>query len=193
MGPPRIDREVATERDLFHAHGTFYELPARNAGGFAKIRPIASHRLRIHDYASYRGLLVLSGVAADAPRSAHIVRSADGGAALWTGVVDDLWKLGRPRGTGGPWDETPVEAGALSDPYLMTGYGRKTLELGATRPTTIVAEVDITGSGVWIPHRSFTVPEGEVLRYRFPDAFDAYWVRFRSSAPSTVTTTLSYR
>ncbi|MCA1759650.1 MAG: hypothetical protein LC658_07755, partial [Bacteroidales bacterium] len=38
----RICREVATERDLFHATGTFYELPAENADGFAKIRPVAS-------------------------------------------------------------------------------------------------------------------------------------------------------
>lgn len=32
----RICREVATERDLFNCHGTFYELPAENADGFAK-------------------------------------------------------------------------------------------------------------------------------------------------------------
>jgi hypothetical protein len=41
FGPERIDREVVTERDLFNAAGIFYELPAENAGGFAKIRPIA--------------------------------------------------------------------------------------------------------------------------------------------------------
>ena len=40
--------EVATERDLFNFGGTFYELPARNAQGFAKIRPIATHNLKIY-------------------------------------------------------------------------------------------------------------------------------------------------
>ena len=45
----RICREVATERDLFNCHGTFYELPAENADGYAKIRPIASHNFRIND------------------------------------------------------------------------------------------------------------------------------------------------
>ena len=39
----RLCREVVTERDLFNCAGTFYELPANNADGFAKIRPIASH------------------------------------------------------------------------------------------------------------------------------------------------------
>jgi hypothetical protein len=58
----RIDREVATERDLFNCHGTFYELPAENADGFAKIRPVASHNLRINDYASYRGMLIMTGL-----------------------------------------------------------------------------------------------------------------------------------
>jgi len=39
----RVCREVATERDLLNIHGTFYELPARNAQGLAKMRPIATH------------------------------------------------------------------------------------------------------------------------------------------------------
>ena len=66
LGPCRVDREVATERDLFNAHGTFYELPAENAGGFAKLRPVATHNRRIHDYCSYRGLLIMSGVTLNA-------------------------------------------------------------------------------------------------------------------------------
>ena len=48
----RLCREVATERDLLNCAGTFYELPAENADGFAKIRPVASHNCRIHDHAS---------------------------------------------------------------------------------------------------------------------------------------------
>ena len=39
-GSLRICREVVTERDLFSCHGTFYELPAENAEGYAKIRPV---------------------------------------------------------------------------------------------------------------------------------------------------------
>ncbi len=91
-GPPddeRVDREVCTERDLLNVHGTFYELPAVNAGGMAKVRPVATHNRRIEDCASYRGLLLLSGVTADAPRdNPHIIRSDDGkwrsGPARWT-------------------------------------------------------------------------------------------------------------
>jgi hypothetical protein len=105
---------VATERDLFSCHGTFYELPAENADGFAKIRPIASHPFRIHDYASYRGLLVMTGIDPDynGPNE-HILISNDRKAAVWAGVIDDLWRLGKPTGTGGPWHQTRVEAGEL--------------------------------------------------------------------------------
>ncbi|MEI7864702.1 MAG: hypothetical protein WCI38_04955, partial [Chthoniobacterales bacterium] len=71
-GAVRLAREICTERDLFNCQGTFYELPAENAGGIAKVRPIATHGLKIQDYCSFRGLLVLTGVDAT-NRSEHIV------------------------------------------------------------------------------------------------------------------------
>lgn len=114
LGLERVAREVCTERDLFNCHGTFYELPAENAGGFAKIRPVTTHNRRIHDYCSYRGLLVMTGIA-DGATSPHIVRSADGRAAVWVGVVDDLWELGRPGG-------------------LMVGHGSRLASNPASHP-----------------------------------------------------------
>ena len=90
----RICREVATERDLFNCHGTFYELPAENADGYAKIRPIASHNFRINDYASYRGMLVMTGIDPKKDKdNEHIIVSEDGKAAVWAGAIDDLWSI----------------------------------------------------------------------------------------------------
>jgi hypothetical protein len=60
--PLRVDREVCTERDLFQTHGTFFELPAENADGFAKMRPVTTHNRRITDYCTWRGLFVMAGV-----------------------------------------------------------------------------------------------------------------------------------
>jgi hypothetical protein len=192
-GAERVDREVCTERDLFNCHGTFYELPAENAGGFAKVRPVTTHNRRIHDYCSYRGLLVMTGIA-DGVRSPRIVRSADGRAAVWVGVVDDLWELGRPRGSGGPWLETAVAPGMPSDPYLMTGYERKTLALRHDRPETIAidAQIDMSGDGLWATYRRFEVPPREGLTYRFPDAFAAYWIRFAAATACRATAVLTY-
>lgn len=194
LGWGRLDREVATERDLFNCHGTFYELPAENAAGFARVRPVASHRLRISDYCSYRGLLVMSGVDLGKGKdNRHIIRSGDGKTALWVGAIDDVWQLGKPVGHGGPWKDSPVKAGEQSDPYLMTGYDRKALHLESTSATTISMQVDITGMGDWKNMRRFTLDDAGTGDYEFPAAFQAYWVRFVSSKDSTVSVQLSYR
>ncbi len=196
LGAERIDREVVTERDLLNCHGTFYELPAVNAGGFAKVRPIATHNRRITDYASYRGLLVMSGIADDAPAgNRRIIRSDDGKCALWVGAVDDLWQLGKPRGQGGPWSESAVRAGVPSDPYLMTGYDRKELRLSHTAavPVRFHIEVDFAGTGQWAAYREFTVPAGKPLKHRFPDNFSAYWVRLVCDRDATATASFEYR
>lgn len=191
LGEARACREVSTERNLFNAGGTFYELPAENAGGFSKARAVATHNLRLHDYCSYRGLFVLSGIASDAGKdNPHVIRSEDGRAALWAGAVDDLWKLGKPRGEGGPWKLSAVKAGVPSDPYAMTGYDRKSLTLECAQPAKITAEIDLTGSGQWVPYRTFEVSGS--LSHEFPAAFQAYWIRFVSDRDSTVSATLKY-
>ena len=179
-GPERTVREVCTERDLLNAGGTFFELPAENAGGIPKVRPIATHNRRIHDYASWRGLLVLSGVAADAPKdNAHLIRSADGRAAVWVGAVDDLWMFGKPVGVGGPWKDSAVAAGQPSEPYLLTGYDRKTLTLShqSAQPVRMKVEVDLTGTGTWVTYASFEVPAGKPVVHPFADGYQAYWLR----------------
>ena len=196
LGFERTDREVCTERDLLNAAGTFFELPAENAGGIAKVRALTTHNRRIQDYASWRGLLVLTGLDEDAPVSnSHIVRSTDGKAAVWLGVVDDLWSLGKPIGVGGPWKNTAVQPGVASDPYLLTGYDRKTVTLSHTSaaPVRFRVEVDLTGTGQWVNYRSFDVPAGQALAHAFPAAYQAYWIRFVAESATTATAWLDYK
>jgi hypothetical protein len=115
LGDARIDREVCTERDLFNCGGLFYELPARNAGGFAKIRPVSTHNRKVFDYCSWRGLMVMTGITSDEVDNRHIIRSEDGEVAVWVGTIDDLWRFGKPTGTGGPWQQTEVTANTRRD------------------------------------------------------------------------------
>lgn len=195
LGLERADREVVTERDLFNCHGIFYELPARNAGGFAKIRPICTHNRRIKDYCSYRGLLIVSGVTSDAPENnPHIIRSNDGEVALWAGVVDDLWKLGKPVGYGGPWLDTQVGAGIASDPYLMTGFDKKSVALShqSDAPVEVTLQVDIDGTGTWVNYKSFTVPPDEIIAETFSDDFAAYWIRAVCDSDTTASVVFTY-
>jgi len=192
-GALRVCREVVTERDLLNVAGTCFELPAENAGGFGLVRPIASHNLRVMDFCSYRGLLVLSGVDPRARAGAHLVRSADGNAALWVGALDDLWQLGKPVGRGGPWANTRVEARQPSDPYLLWGYDRRTLTLSADARVHIRIDVDLTGDGFWVTHQEVALRPHVPFTYRFPDAFQARWVRFVADRACTATAQLEYR
>jgi hypothetical protein len=193
LGDERICREVATERDLFHAHGTFYELPAENSGGVQKIRPITSHPYRIKDYASYRGMLVLSGLSANAPSgNPHIIKSDDGQCAVWCGVIDDLWELGKPRGTGGVWNNTEVNADQPSDPYLLTGYDKKRGEFSHDSEETVEfrVELDTCGDGTWTLWQRVQVEPKQTVKLNIN--VDAYWIRVVADKPVKATAMFSY-
>ena len=190
----RVCREVSTERDLLNLHGTFYELPAENADGFAKVRPIASHNLGINDYASYRGMLLMSGCNSDNADNTRIVTSDDGKLSLWAGVIDDLWKLGKPTGNGGPWVDRHVSAGEYSEPYLIGFYDRRTLNLShkSDRMVKFTVEADPTGEGDWMHYADFEVNPDDSFIYKFPDSFQARWIRFKTDTPCVATTSLEY-
>jgi hypothetical protein len=193
-GPARVCREVCTERDLFNAGGTFYELPAENAGGFAKVRPVCTHNRRIHDYCSWRGLLIMTGVAADAPPGEHIIRSDDGKAAVWAGAVDDLWKFPRPTGTGGPWLDSAIKAGVPSDPCLIWGFARRELNVShhSAGPVNFTVELDLTGDGLWVPWKTIAVPAGGTVLHVLPPEVQARWLRITPSHDCTASAVLSH-
>lgn len=191
----RICREVATERDLFSCMGTFYELPAENADGFAKIRPISTHNFRINDYASYRGMLVMTGIDSQKiGRNPHIVTSDDGKASVWVGVIDDLWKMGKPVGKGGPWTDSDVVANVPSDPYLIAYYDRKMMKLShrLSENLSVKVEVDPTGNGDWMEYKVFDVTPGKVVNYEFPKSFQGRWIRFTADKNANVNVSLEY-
>ncbi len=172
----------------------FFDSP--RFGGARIAREVATHSRLVHDFCSYRGLLIMSGVVQDATISnKHILRSDDGKAALWAGAIDDIWKLGKPRGQGGPWHQTKVKAKQLSDPYLLTGYDKKSLQLRFDDPQNeslnITAQIDIHGDGTWFDYQTFPLKTGETTTHEFPEAFSAYWIRFTSDEDTT-TTTLIY-
>ena len=194
-GLTRIDREVTTERDLFHCMGTFYELPAQNAGGFGRIRPIATHQKNIMDYCSYRGLLVLTGLSpARLDDPSHVVKSEDGKAAVWVGAVDDLWQLGKPAGAGGPLKETGVKAGAPSDWYLMSGFDLKRLSLSHDQagPVRMRVEIDLNGDGLAAAYRTFEVSAGKPLEHELPRGHFGYWIRVVCDQDCRATAWLRY-
>lgn len=190
-GPVRNVREVVTERSLINAHGTIFELPRHTNWG---IRAITTHNREIYDFMSWRGLLVMSGTLANAAMDGHYFASEDGEVGLWFGSVDDLWSFGVPTGEGGPWLNTTVAAGDVSDPYLMAGYDKKSLELSHTSNASVEfgIEIDFRADGTFYEYKRVTVPPGEKYAYTFPESFDAQWIRFKAYDETTATAWLTY-
>ncbi|MCA9061869.1 MAG: hypothetical protein KDA96_02390, partial [Planctomycetaceae bacterium] len=197
-GWPRALREVESERTIANIHGTFYEVPLVTNGAppaWNLIRPVSSHQKQISDFCSWNGLLVLSGVRHDASNDGHVFRDPETGFGLWFGGVDDLWKFGKPTGRGGPWKTSEVRAGIPSDPYLMTGYDRKSVTMSNTgrNPVNIRLEIDLDGEGRWIGYRTFHCLMNETVSHDFPKGFSACWIRAVSDHDTTATVQFTYR
>jgi hypothetical protein len=194
-------RECIQERYLANYHGTFYEVPrgaaspagVRNLPDFQRMKPVATHNKFIADFCVWRGMLVLSGAKTDAANDGHVFGNAD--AKLWFGAIDDLWKMGKPVGRGGPWKDSTVKAGEPSDPYLMAGYDAKMLALShdARQPVEFIVEVDFYADGQWHEYNRLTVAPGQPLVYDFPAGYAAHWLRVQANTACRATAQLNYR
>ncbi|HQK94773.1 MAG TPA: hypothetical protein PLD23_14785 [Armatimonadota bacterium] len=196
-GWPRAVREVVSERYLANIHGTFYEVP-REPGpdghepDFERMKPVASHGKVITDFCTWRGLLVLSGVRRHAAGDGQCFSGPDG-SGLWFGAIDDLWKLGKPVGRGGPWFHTSVEADQASDPYLMANYDEMRVELSHDAPTAVSFAIEVNFDHMGFrEYGQVSVPPSETQVHRFPRGFRAHWVRFRVGAACRATAMLIY-
>lgn len=193
-------RECIQERYLANYQGAFYEIPRgatfpsgiRNLPDYQCMKPVATHHKAIADFCVWRGMLVISGVRPDSIRDGHIFGNAE--AKLWFGAIDDLWKMGKPVGAGGPWKDTVVEAGKPSDPYLMCGYDRKTLTISHDSKQRIdfSIEVDFYADGQWHDYQKFTVEPGKPCVHEFPQGYAAHWLRVKANANCTATAQLRY-
>jgi hypothetical protein len=190
---PRI-REVEHERFLMDCHGMFYELsPWAYSGKIWGVRPISTH-LWVHgDFCSWRGLLVL-GADNASPSGKHNSLCAEPQSSLWFGKTDDLWKLGKPSGWGGPWWKSEVKKDEPSDSYLMTGFDHKVLHLFHEADTSINfrIEVDPLGDGSWLLYEEVAVEADGYYHLEFPVGFSAHWLRVTADCDCVATAHLHY-
>jgi len=136
----------------------------------------------------------MTGLDPAASSGQHIIRSDDGAAALWAGAIDDLWKLGKPVGQGGPWKDTKVQAGEVSDPYLIGFYDKKSLRLSHDAATAVGfrIEVEPIGHGPWMLYQEVSIQPGETFEHVFPAHFQARWIRFVADKGCRTTAWLEY-
>lgn len=190
---PRV-RETEHERFLVDHHGMFYELsPWAYGERVWGIRPISTH-LWVHgDFCSWQGMLVIGCDNASPSQDANCL-TGEPQSGLWLGKLDDLWRLGKPAGWGGPWWKEPVAAGQPSDPYLMTGFDAKCLHLAqqSDRTVSFTCEVDFLGDGTWCQYDEFDVPAAGYAHHEFPPGFSAHWVRLTADADCTATGYFTY-
>ncbi len=168
-------REAQTERYLMDVHGMFYELPPMIYDGHLwGIRPISTHLRIVPDFCYWRGLFVMAGDQTD-----NAVGQPQSG--FWFGNIDDLWQMGKPKGWGGPWWETPLRADSVSDPFLMTGFDKKVLHLTHDSDETVRfrVEVDFLGDGSWKWYDTYEIPAKGYQHHVFPDGYSAHWVRIK--------------
>jgi hypothetical protein len=188
-GWPRGARELESERFMLNAHGTFYEVGRES--GYAAIRPITTHKRKIIDFCTWRGLLVISGTKSNAQADGHYFSNAAHSNGLWFGAIDDLWKLGKPVGEGGVWNNTTVKANTPSLPFLMTGYDKKTISLKSDKAVTIRLEVDTELNG-WHVYKAIKVPAGKTIYHEFPAGYSAHWIRATVDKDCIATVWLKY-
>ena len=190
---PRI-RAVEHERLLMDHHGMWYELsPWAYGNRIWGVRPISTH-LWVHaDFCSWKGMLVIGADNASHEFGGNVL-CAEPQSAVWMGKTDDLWKLGKPKGWGGPWWETKVKAGEPSDPFLMTGFEHKCIHLSqrGKKKIRFTLEVDFLGSGDWHDYREFEVGPDGYEAFPFPPGFSAHWIRVRTDRDAVCSAQLHY-
>lgn len=186
----RDKREIESERFMLNIQGTFYEV-GREAG-FIAMRPVTTHHKKIVDFCTWRGLLVMSGTRAGSIKDGHYFGEAEQGAGLWYGAVDDLWKLGKPKGEGAVWIDSEVKDGQESLPFLMTGYDQKQVRIVADKDVTITLLVDFDLNG-FHKYKSFDVKANRPVIFQFPDGFSAHWVKAHVNKACKTTVDFIYR
>ena len=182
-------REAQTERFIMDAFGIFYELPMMTWDGYVwGIRPISYHLRIVPDFCFWRGMFVMAGDQTD-----HGVGQPQSGLLFQN--IDDLWQYGKPSGWGAVWQEDTVSAGMVSDPFLMTGFDKKTLHLrnDGNKDVTVTIDVDFLGNEQWSTLKEIRVAAGEYSHYIFPDSYSAHWVRLTVDNPSVITAQFVYR
>ncbi|CAF0742187.1 unnamed protein product [Adineta ricciae] len=186
---PRDDRELETERFMLNVHGTFYE--AGREAGYVGIRPIATHSKKIMDFASWRGIVILTGTKQNASFDGHYFPTSRGN-DQWFGMIEDLWKLGKPRGEGALWKENYVNTNEISLTYLMTGYDKKTVSITADTNINVTLQVNVELHG-WHNYKPMQAIAGSTIHYVFSDGYSDHWIRAVVERACTITISFKYQ
>jgi hypothetical protein len=181
-------REAQTERFMMDVFGLMYELPVMSYGGhMLPVKPICNHIRVIPDFTFWRGMFVMAGDQIDQavgqPQSNLLFEN-----------IDDLWNYGKPVGWGSIWWEDDVQKNQYSDPFLMTGFDKKTIHITnhARRAVKISFEVDYMGNETWNTYKTIQIEGNSYKSIVFPDGYSAHWIRAKSHENAKLTVNFQY-
>ena len=91
---------------------------------------------------------------------------------------------------GGPWSAASVKAHEPSDPFPIHGFDVKFLTVSSDNDAKITVELDLTGTGVWFPFRTFTAADRNRVNV---SNLRAFRLRAVADRDCTATVQLEYR
>ena len=90
--------------------------------------------------------------------------------------------------------KTEAKADVPSDPYLMTGFDKKTMTLSHDGKSDVAftVEVDFDHRG-WHCYQTFRVPAGQTVTQEFPAGFSAHFGDFANIRKGLLTLVLALK
>jgi len=182
-------RLINAQNLLAEVYGMWYTLPHSESGrvtseGFIPI-PMSVHSWQVQDFAAFRGYLAVGHIQTVGRMSWNWMTGVPQGGLDFLSQ-QELWSFGKPKGWGGVWNGTSVDAGETSDPFLVNGFDEVMLHLWTDTAGDFTIEVDPVGDGTWKEYDTVSVSAGGYQDYGFPTEFNAIWTRVSFSEAASV-------
>lgn len=185
-------RTVDTERFLMDFHGGWFALSSFLDGpnqdpqiSWPRIEPISRSYRTNTDFTIHNGKLLISGnQSSEQAGNKYPTTGQPQSTIVALDSSDDLFKYGKPMGSGYLWRAASVAPTELSDNMLMRGYDRKELHLYNGTATSVDVDVLIStgGGNITYTYVRLTVPANDHAGTVLPNGD---WVRTRAIGACT--------
>lgn len=194
-------RPLTTERLMGYAYGTWYHMSTwlahaasngvENYGSegadYPIIEPIARYIDTITDAAVFNGKFVL-GTNNMSFHKGAFPNAGQPQSCLKLGDMEDIWRGGKPTGKGYLWYKEAVTSGTASDPILIRGYDKKSIQIlngSASAMNVAIRLIDYSDSYTLA---TVAVAAGAFVTYQIPSGVCADWLRLVPDAAVTPVT-----
>lgn len=192
-------RPIQTERYMFNAWGTWFEmassldvLPSATPqwGGiygtnYPVINPVATYLDTVTDFTVFNGQFVY-GTNNNSEQQGQYPTAGQSTACIKFVDLEELWRGGKPIGSGYVWYKNSVNSGVKSDAMLCRGYDKKTFNaFNNTGSSATLTFTCVKNSVQYTYPTTLTVPANSFATFQFPDGFSCDWVHVSPGANIT--------